>query len=97
MILKYVEKSVQQVFNWSEFHLSEMNCYKIHTLAHAVFLPIMNFLNSLKIIFYGWLLTEYCLTFGRILKPIDMTLCLIFKLMKKSLGGATIQYVKERL
>ena len=29
---KYVEKSVQKVFNWSEFHLSEMTCYKIHTL-----------------------------------------------------------------
>jgi hypothetical protein len=26
--LKYVEK----VFNWSEAHLSEMTCYKIHTL-----------------------------------------------------------------
>ena len=29
---KYVEKTVQLVFNWSEFHLSEMTCYKIHTL-----------------------------------------------------------------
>ena len=29
---KYVEKSVQKVFNWSKFHLSEMTCYKIHTL-----------------------------------------------------------------
>ena len=27
----YVEKSVQQVFNWSEFYLSKMTCYKIHT------------------------------------------------------------------
>ena len=29
---KYVEKSVQLVFNWLEFHLSEITCYKIHTL-----------------------------------------------------------------
>ena len=26
------DKSVQHMFNWSEFHLSEMTCYKIHTL-----------------------------------------------------------------
>ena len=31
---KYVEKSVQLVFNWSEFHLFEMTCYKIHTLKY---------------------------------------------------------------
>ena len=29
---KYVEKSV----NWSEVHLSEMTCYKIHTLVFAL-------------------------------------------------------------
>ena len=33
---KYVEKSVQKVFNWSEFHLSEMTCYKIYTLIHTL-------------------------------------------------------------
>ena len=32
---KYVEKSVQLVFNWSKFHLSEMTCYKIHTLVQT--------------------------------------------------------------
>ena len=26
------EKYVEKVFNWSEVHLSEMTCYKIHTL-----------------------------------------------------------------
>jgi hypothetical protein len=31
---KYVEK----VFNWSEVHVSEMTCYKIHTLGYALFL-----------------------------------------------------------
>ena len=25
-------KMLKKVFNWSEFHLSEMTCYKIHTL-----------------------------------------------------------------
>ena len=35
---KYVKKSVQQVFNWSEFHLSEMTCYKIHTLVYEIYL-----------------------------------------------------------
>ena len=29
---KSVDKYVVKVFNWSEFHLSEMTCYKIHTL-----------------------------------------------------------------
>ena len=33
---KYVEKSVQLRFNWSEFHLSEMTRYKIHTLAEKI-------------------------------------------------------------
>ena len=44
---KYVEQSVQHVFNWSEFHLSEMTCYKIHTL---VFLQKINlvYLTSLQ-------------------------------------------------
>ena len=26
------DKYVEKVFNWSEFHLFEMTCYKIHTL-----------------------------------------------------------------
>ena len=26
------DKYVEKVFNWSEVHLSEMTCYKIHTL-----------------------------------------------------------------
>ena len=29
---KSEEKYVEKVFNWSEVHLSDMNCYKIHTL-----------------------------------------------------------------
>ena len=29
---KSEEKYVVKVFNWSEVHLSEMTCYKIHTL-----------------------------------------------------------------
>ena len=29
---KSEDKYVLKVFNWSEFHLSEMTCYKIHTL-----------------------------------------------------------------
>ena len=32
---KYVEKGstcVEPLFNWSEFQISEMTCYKIHTL-----------------------------------------------------------------
>ena len=33
---KYVEKSVLHWFNWSEFHLSKMTCYKIHTLAFGL-------------------------------------------------------------
>ena len=31
--LKSENKYVVKVFNWSEVHLSEMTCYKIHTLA----------------------------------------------------------------
>ena len=34
---KCVEKSVQKVFNRSEFHLSEMTCYKIHTLQEDLY------------------------------------------------------------
>ena len=30
-------KSVQPVFNWSEFHLSEITCCKIHTLESEQF------------------------------------------------------------
>ena len=26
------DKYVEKVFNWSEVHLSELTCYKIHTL-----------------------------------------------------------------
>ena len=42
---KYVEKSVQKVFNWSEFHFSEVTSYKIHTLVEIgyVILTSMNF------------------------------------------------------
>ena len=29
---KSEDKYVVKVFNWSEVHLSEMTCYKIHTL-----------------------------------------------------------------
>ena len=29
---KSEDKYVEKVFNWSEVHLSEMTCYKIHTL-----------------------------------------------------------------
>ena len=29
---KSEDKYVVKVFNWSEFHLFEMTCYKIHTL-----------------------------------------------------------------
>ena len=34
---KSEDKYVQKVFNWSEVHLSEMTCYKIHTLAGKYF------------------------------------------------------------
>ena len=34
---KYAQKSVQLRFNWSEFHLSEMTCYKIHALTANIF------------------------------------------------------------
>ena len=30
------DKYVVKVFNWSEVHLFEMTCYKIHTLGHSV-------------------------------------------------------------
>ena len=30
------DKYVEKVFNWSEVHLSEMTCYKIHTLGDYV-------------------------------------------------------------
>ena len=30
------DKYVEKVFNWSEFHLSEMTCYKIHTLRPTI-------------------------------------------------------------
>ena len=33
---KYVEKIVLHWFNWSEFHLSKMTCYKIHTLTMSL-------------------------------------------------------------
>ena len=29
---KSEDKHIVKVFNWSEVHLSEMTCYKIHTL-----------------------------------------------------------------
>ena len=32
MTPKSEDKYVEKVFNWSEVHLSEMTCYKIHTL-----------------------------------------------------------------
>ena len=32
---KSEDKYVLKVFNWSEFHLSEMTFYKIHTLGDA--------------------------------------------------------------
>ena len=32
---KSEDKYVEKVFNWSKVHLSEMTCYKIHTLAVA--------------------------------------------------------------
>ena len=35
---KSEDKYVIKVFNWSEFHLSEMTCYKIHTLNLVDFL-----------------------------------------------------------
>ena len=28
------DKYVEKVFNWAEVHLSEMTCYKIHTLVN---------------------------------------------------------------
>jgi hypothetical protein len=33
---KSEEKYVEKLFNWSEFHLSEMTCYKIHTLVMSL-------------------------------------------------------------
>ena len=33
---KSEDKYVEKVFNWSEVHLSEMTCYKIHTLRAPV-------------------------------------------------------------
>ena len=32
------DKYVKKVFNWSEVHVSDMTCYKIHTLGYALFL-----------------------------------------------------------
>ena len=34
---KSEDKYVVKVFNWSEVHLSEMTCYKIHTLVVSYF------------------------------------------------------------
>ena len=31
------DKYVEKVFNWSEVHLSEMTCYKIHNLMNYAF------------------------------------------------------------
>ena len=33
---KSEDKYVEKVFNWSEFHSSEMTCYKIHTLSKKI-------------------------------------------------------------
>ena len=38
---KSEDKYVVKVFNWSEVHLSEMTCYKIHTLKEKCFKPWM--------------------------------------------------------
>ena len=32
IVFKWCSTSVQLVFNWSEFHLSKLTCYKIHSL-----------------------------------------------------------------
>ena len=41
---KSEDKYVVKVFNWSEVHLSEITCYKIHTLiyVHTSHLPELN-------------------------------------------------------
>ena len=35
---KREDKYFEKVFNWSEVHVSEMTCYKIHTIGYALFL-----------------------------------------------------------
>jgi hypothetical protein len=46
------------VFNWSEFHLSEMTCYKIHTLSTT----LETLLSQLEDIFHNT--TRYYVTFN---------------------------------
>ena len=47
---KSEDKYVEKVFNWSEVHLSEMTCYKIHTLEgiffHSPIPSLINFVNK---------------------------------------------------
>ena len=45
---KSEDKYVVKVFNWSEVHLSEMTCYKFHTLVFCLFLlcKAKNFISS---------------------------------------------------
>ena len=38
---KSEDKYVVKVFNWSEVHLSEMTCYKIHILATEYFFKVV--------------------------------------------------------
>ena len=38
-----LEKSEPKVFNWSEFHFSEVTCYKIHTLISTWQLRVTEF------------------------------------------------------